>query len=310
MPLCRTRDTSLSYLWLGASVAGEFDPIVLVHGLGSSLAFWYPVIAPALSQNHRVLSLDLRGHGRSEITPSGYTSANLAADLAALFSALGIRRAHIVGHSFGGSVGLAFALQNPSAVKSLTLIDTRIRALQPQAGPAPRRPGPPPRQRFGRLRAGLDEDIEPQASGIDFLTKIAEAKLRQPAGIKPFARTASPSPFSGMAGKAAAARWLELVRTTTLSADVAMPETTAIDQIGRWKFPTLLLYGEYSHNTQSAVALKQACSIARLETVAGAGHFFPLTRPDAVLAPLRRLLDRDALGPVLSSEDYTIVSDA
>jgi pimeloyl-ACP methyl ester carboxylesterase len=305
MPLCRLPDTNLSYLWLGAAAYPDRDPVVLIHGLGASLAFWYPAVASALAQSRGVVLYDLRGHGRSGLTASGYTPLNLAEDLAGLLEALGISRAHLVGHSFGGSVGLAFALQKPAAVGSLTIVDARIRVLQPKIEAAPLGQGQ--RDMLGRL--GADGDILSGAVGIDMLTKLAQAKLRQPDRLPGLGRV-TPSPFSGVAGKAAALRWLKLVGSTTLSSDVAAPETLSVAQIAQCAFPVLLVYGQFSHAMRSALAFKEACAGARLEIVNNAGHFFPLTRPDALLAPLLRFLDRDAAGPRITSEDYTVVTDA
>lgn len=301
MPLCRTRDADLSYLWLGAAAHPDRDPVVLIHGLGASLAFWYPRIAPTLAQSRSVLLFDLRGHGRSGMTPSGYTPLNLAADLAALLEALGISRAHLVGHSFGGSVGLAFAMQNPAFVTTLTVVDARIRALQPKADPTGWNAGEGQRELLHRL--GADGDVVSGAVGVDLLTKLAQARLRQPDGMQRFGRL-TPSPFSGVVGKAAALRWLKLVSSTTISSDVAAPETTAVDDFSRCGFPVLLVYGAFSHAMRSAAAFKEAYAGVRLEIVPNAGHFFPLTRPDALVLPLQRFLDRSARGPTIDSEDY------
>jgi pimeloyl-ACP methyl ester carboxylesterase len=258
--------------------------VVLVHGLGASLAFWYPAVAATLACTRRVLLFDLRGHGRSAMTPTGYTPGELAADLAALLAAHDVGAAHLVGHSYGGSVALSYALQHARLVQSLTIADARIRALQPADPPAAIGP------QYGRglpLRIEGDPDPTGAPVGIEWLTRMAQARL---GGGDRVRGLVLPSPFMGMAGKAAALRWLALVNETSLRSDIAEPETNAVAEIAACRFPVLLVYGERSHARRSAAAFIEACRIARLHIVRGAGHFFPLTRPDGLLAPLQNFL--------------------
>src|SRR5262245_10831271 len=126
----RTRTVALH-----ATQMGDGEPLVLTHGLGSNQAFWYFRIAPRLAARYRVTLYDLRGHGGSEGPDSGYTTRDLAGDLEALMDALGIASVHLVGHSFGGAVSLHFAALHPGRVRSLTLVDSRLHALQPFDSP-------------------------------------------------------------------------------------------------------------------------------------------------------------------------------
>jgi pimeloyl-ACP methyl ester carboxylesterase len=198
-------------------------------------------------------------------------------------------------------------MEKPDIVDSLTIVDARIRALQPRPDPAGWQPGPGQREVLGRL--GADGDILSGAVGVELLTKLAQAKLRQPDGMRQLGRL-TPSPFSGVTGKAAALRWLKLVGSTTLCSDVTALETPAVGEIARCGFPVLLVYGQFSHAMRSALAFKEACAGTRLEIISNAGHFFPLTRPDALLGPLLSFLDSDEQGPRINSDDYTVVTDA
>jgi 2-succinyl-6-hydroxy-2,4-cyclohexadiene-1-carboxylate synthase len=109
---------------------------VLVHGFTGSRDDFREHI-PELARLGRTLAPDLRGHGGS--TNSGreadYTLDGLALDLAALFDALGLASADLLGHSLGGMVALRFALAHPERVSSLVLMDTSPRPL-PAAFPA------------------------------------------------------------------------------------------------------------------------------------------------------------------------------
>jgi 2-hydroxy-6-oxonona-2,4-dienedioate hydrolase/2-succinyl-6-hydroxy-2,4-cyclohexadiene-1-carboxylate synthase len=111
--------------------SGSGPHLVLIHGLTGSLAVWQWRVIPALLDRFCVLTYDLRGHGLSDMPPSGYTSAEMARDLLGLLDERGIDQAHLVGHSFGGLVALHLAAVSPDRVSGLTISDSRIRTLQP-----------------------------------------------------------------------------------------------------------------------------------------------------------------------------------
>jgi pimeloyl-ACP methyl ester carboxylesterase len=102
---------------------GRGPPLVLLHaGLGTS-AQWVPFI-PLYACCYRVLVTDRRGYGLSSARrrfARGYLRQD-ALDLAELLDGLGLRRAHIMGHSDGGSIGLLLALERPDLVRSLVLV--------------------------------------------------------------------------------------------------------------------------------------------------------------------------------------------
>ncbi|MCK6502407.1 alpha/beta fold hydrolase [Myxococcota bacterium] len=112
-----------------AQLLGQGPPaVVFLHGVVmDNLSSWYFSVAPAVAQVTPVLLYDLRGHGRSERPATGYTVADMVADLAALLDAAGARpRVHLVGNSMGGLVALAFALAHPDRVASLALVDAHV----------------------------------------------------------------------------------------------------------------------------------------------------------------------------------------
>jgi len=117
LPQLRIGDVTLHY-----EDQGTGAPVLLLHGLGSSLRDWEHQL-PALRAGHRVIAVDQRGHGRSERTPGGYSVAQFALDSAALLERLGIPRAHVVGISMGGMVGFQLAVDHPEKVASLVAIN-------------------------------------------------------------------------------------------------------------------------------------------------------------------------------------------
>jgi 3-oxoadipate enol-lactonase len=101
-------------------VEGRSDApvVILAHAIGTSMQMWDPQI-PDLSRAFRVLSVDLRGHGRSPAPDGPYTMGELAADVVALLDALDIERASVCGLSLGGMVGLTMAAVAPDRVDRL-----------------------------------------------------------------------------------------------------------------------------------------------------------------------------------------------
>jgi pimeloyl-ACP methyl ester carboxylesterase len=109
---------------------GQGPDVVLLHGVTSSLALWYNGVLPQLSEKFRVTAYDLRGHGLTDLTPSGYTSRDMAEDLRCLLDSLEIDDVLLVGHSFGGSIALHFALLYPERVRGVVMLDSGLACLR------------------------------------------------------------------------------------------------------------------------------------------------------------------------------------
>lgn len=103
---------------------GDAGPqVLLVMGFGMSCAAWKPQI-DGLSADHRVLTYDNRGSGRSELGPGLHGVRSLADDAAALLDHLGWGDAHVIGVSMGGMVAQHLAIRHEGRVRSLSLIAT------------------------------------------------------------------------------------------------------------------------------------------------------------------------------------------
>lgn len=96
-------------------------PMILIHGFGGDLNNWM-FNHEALAATREVYALDLPGHGASSKDVGEGSVGFFAETLAGFMDALGIDKAHLVGHSMGGAVALALALEQPGKVASLTLI--------------------------------------------------------------------------------------------------------------------------------------------------------------------------------------------
>jgi pimeloyl-ACP methyl ester carboxylesterase len=98
------------------------SPIVLIHCFSCAMNWWDGMV-PLLDRDHRVITVDLLGHGGSEKPGSGYNPPNQAKVVAEALERLGVSNATVVGHSLGGSVGVALTEQSPELVDRLTIID-------------------------------------------------------------------------------------------------------------------------------------------------------------------------------------------
>ena len=101
-------------------VAGEGDPLVLVHGLGGAAANWL-ALAPLLLPGRRLIVPELPGHGGSSPLPAAPSLSPYADRLGLLLDHEGAAPAAVVGHSLGGAVALRLALRRPEAVSALVL---------------------------------------------------------------------------------------------------------------------------------------------------------------------------------------------
>ena len=102
---------------------GEGEPLILLHGLGHAASAWNGVL-PALARHFRVFAIDLLGCGHSDKPRIDYHLWSLATHLRYFMDGLGIERAHLVGHSFGGGLALQTKFQYPERVDRLALLSS------------------------------------------------------------------------------------------------------------------------------------------------------------------------------------------
>src|SRR5690606_2756293 len=95
----------------------------LLHGLNVQLHTWDP-IASELAKEHRVLCLDLRGHGESDWSREGYWTKDFVKDVHGLLHQLDVVPCVLVGHSLGARIAIAYAGEHPADITHLILSDT------------------------------------------------------------------------------------------------------------------------------------------------------------------------------------------
>ena len=273
MPRAAIGEVSLHYQRLGAG-----PEIVLVHGLTANLAFWHPAIVHGLAASRSVTVVDLRGHGRSEVPRSGYTTRDLALDLAGLLDYLEVDRAVVAGHSFGGAVALHLAALRPARVEALVLADARVRSLQPAHGIDVWDQWPRIRDHLAAHGVVIDPaEVEREFGLLEALARLRVEGRLEGVDLHPFF-----IPFS-TGSRRAAERWLALCRETTAVADFQQVAGLTPAVIGTLPHPALLAFGALSHCRPTQQRLADLLPCAQSVTVSGVGHFYPLLRPRAFL---------------------------
>lgn len=269
MPVAHVNGIDLHY-----EDEGSGPPVLLIPGLGGHSGIWV-LQRKALSPQYRVLSLDNRGAGRSDVPPGPYTVRQMAEDAAALLDALGIERASIVGWSMGGMVAQELALAHPGKVDRLVLLATSAR-LQPHV--------------VDWIR--FDEELrEAGLAGpgrnVWSLPWVAPPRLMMqpefvPMTLERMATDPYPITSQGFHAQAPAA-----CRHDTLE---------RLHQIGA---PTLVLVGAEDVLTPpaDAEAMAERIAGARLQVLEQGGHGMPVAEPEAVNAALLVFLAESAPVP-------------
>ena len=144
---------------------GRGEAVVFIPGTGFAGNVWMDTQVEPLSRSLQVIVHDPRGCGRSTLVKGVYTIDQMANDVAALLQHLGVRSAHIIGHSMGGRIGLSLALNFPGIVKSLVLAASG-------SGPAGREgpetvPGLPYRLAFDLIEMGFEKYLKHEICDTD-----------------------------------------------------------------------------------------------------------------------------------------------
>jgi 3-oxoadipate enol-lactonase/4-carboxymuconolactone decarboxylase len=245
-------------LYWRADGAAELPAIVLLHSLGADLAQW-DAVAAALAPRHRVVRLDLRGHGASDAPTGDYRLAELAADVIAVLDAAGAARATVVGLSLGGMVAMELALAAPARVAALVLACTSASL--------------PPGDWDARARTVRADGVAAIAAAVVERSFPAAFRARRPAAVETFRAALPLVDRHGYAGCCAAIR------------DMAL-----LDRLGAIAAPTAIVVGDADAATPAAGhgdRLVAAIPGARLVTLP-TGHLPALEAPGRLAAAIER----------------------
>lgn len=239
---------------------GRGEPIVLLHGYARSLEGWTG-FADSLAAAHRVIALDVRGFGRSakSADPAHYAASLLAGDVARLLDHLGLRRAHVVGHSMGAVVAAQVAARHPDRVATATLV----------AGPFFPDPG----------------------ASTTFFAPWIEA-LERGEGLRSFIAWNYPALTDSAAGAASEGRMAQNDLGSLIAVFRAFPGLTLPRSLTRGvRAPTLVIVGTEDRLAGYSRQLAAEWPGARLVEVVGADHGSVLAHP-RLLAEVRALASR------------------
>ena len=298
MPNVIVNGARLNYVQLSEGNANDHrEDLVMVHGLAANIAFWYFKYACELAKDFRVTVFDLRGHGRSEMTPTGYAPVNLARDMAALMDELNIGKAHIVAHSFGGVIAMNFALRHPERIRSLVLADTHIAAARHVKDSREWAYG----QTIQAImdRHGFELDARDPYFGYKLLTRAAQLQLD--GDPVPPELMDLVNPLTNNAGGRTAAQWLRLMQFTSAEAEMMGDDGLSLESLRSFSFPIIAMYGDRSPARLTGTELLDVWPHAEFRNVRNAGHFFPAS-------PGRRGSLR--LPPVLAGRSRAIAAPA
>ena len=235
------------------STAGDGPPVVLIHGFGLDAAMWEPQW-PALRKHHRAIRYDLRGYGGSTLPEGAYSHVD---DLLALLAFLRAQPAHLVGLSMGGRVALQLALQEPAAVRSLTLVDSVLDGYRMSDAWS---------QSWRRIVA--------TAKGGD-LPGAKQLWRRHEVFAPARARAEVAAPLEAMLARYSGWHWLQTDQDR-------VPARPAIELLPTLTIPALIVVGALDLPDFQAIARRLAAEMpqATLRVIAGAGHMANMEAPD------------------------------
>ncbi len=237
--------------------------IVLCHGLLFDGGMWKEQIGP-LSALGRVVVLDGPGHGKSE-SPPRFTIEDHADSLLDVYDELKISRAVMVGLSWGGMVAMRMALQHPTRVAAMALLDTSaevdglVERVKYRLFVAFAR-------RYGLPLAFVKSQLAPLMYGPRTLRERPEL-------VEEFTRTANGYPRDGLARASLA---------------VVVKRTNILERLDQVKTPTMVVCGRDDRATPPARSEAIAAMIpgAKLVWIEESGHMSAIERPSAVNAVL------------------------
>lgn len=244
---------------------GDGEPVVLVHGVGLRLEAWAPQIE-SLSQTHRVIALDLPGHGESDPIPAGSMLPQFVDWFLCALDELNIEAANVAGHSMGALIAGGAAISAPERARRVAMLSAVHRRDAAAAAAV-------------RARA-----VEIAAGQLDRLAPLER-------WFEPDHRESEPCRLIS--------QWLsavDLAGYATAYGAFAEGDRHYADAWSCVTCPALFLTGELDANSTPQMSRELAAAVANGESyvVAGHRHMVNMTGPDEVNAALRRWLERKA----------------
>ena len=246
--------TNANGIHVNYEIEGSGPWVVMSHSLACGLHMWDEQVE-ALRDRYRVLRFDTRGHGASDAPDGAYTLDMLADDLHGLLQALRVERAHFVGLSMGGMIGMTYALKYPGALRSLVLCDTSSR-IGPEAAPVWQ-------ERIDTVSAkGMEPMVEPTLKRWFTESFLAT----RPPVVERVAKMIRSTPSKGYIGCCH-----------------AIPKINLTDRLNAIKCQVQVIVGEQDVGTPVAMAetIHKAIPGSELVVIPSASHLSNLEQPAA-----------------------------
>lgn len=273
MPRIQLADVLTHYQQTGAG-----PDVVLIHAFTSNLSVWMMTgITEALS-DYRVTMYDLRGHGASSVPPSNYDSTQMVADLIELMDQLEIRSAYLVGHSYGGVIGMHAASLHPDRVRGVILSDTYfpgLRDLEPDMGQAD--VWQDLRETMGKAEVELGEQV-------DFARLFRAVRDLAPEQLDVIKEAIGP----------AGVRWLTQVgqmADTGAGSEMFEESGFTAERIAAVETPVVALYDEFSPFDATCTFLKERLADCQIDMVPKAKHLAPVQNPADLVRLIKHYID-------------------
>ena len=258
-------------------VRGAGEPVLLIDMLIADC--FVPLLPePALAGGYQLVRYHKRGWVGSTHTPPPVTISDHAADAAALLEHLGVRRAHVAGHSTGASIGAQLALEHPDKVHTLTLLEPTLVSL-PRGGAFLEAAAPVFEAYASGDHSGAFAMFATAASGLDWDECRALLEERIPGAVAQSIKDADT--FFGVE-LPAVAEW-----------------TFGPEEAAAVRGPVLSVVGAETQPLWVEIAEFLRSSLPRVEerTIEGAGHLLQIQRPEPVARGIAEFLERNAITP-------------
>jgi pimeloyl-ACP methyl ester carboxylesterase len=265
---------------------GKGSPVVMIHGFPENWSEWRQQMVP-LSKNHTVIAVDMRGTGESEVTKSGYDTAQLAKDVHQLLTQLKLNKGvQVIAHDLGEWVAYAYGAQYRSEVRSMAVMEATIPDESWYQYPVLNAdPNKPAAWHFGLFQLSLAEKL---IAGHE-RDLVHDMMLEYVAGDKsPF--TASDFDYY--------AHFLKEPGRTTAFMSIYRGIRTDVQQNkeflaqGKLKMPILAIGGERSFGSLIPDQWREYAVNVEGRVLKGSGHFVTQERPVEVTALLQSFLQK------------------
>lgn len=269
MPLASIADIKLYY-----EMFGRGEPVLFIHGLGSSGRDWHNQVE-FFSKHYQVITVDLRGHGQSSKRAGPYSMLLFAADMVDLITSLGVKPCHVVGISLGGMIAFQLAASRPDLFRSMVIVNSRPEFII---------------RTFREYIQLWQRDLIARLFGMRTVGKMVSKQLFPKLEQEPLR-------------KELVQHWAENDSRAYRESLHAMIGWSAVGQLGSMDIPTLVVAAEKDYTPLSyKEAYVTQMPQAEMFVIPDSCHATPLDRPDMFNKTVMKFLSRQT-SPVIEESE-------